>query len=78
MEKLLSYLKETNLTQVQFALLAGVRQATISRIINGGVKDPRISTLYRIEKATRGKVRVSDMYAEITQRAAASEEGSTL
>jgi transcriptional regulator with XRE-family HTH domain len=45
------FLRETGMTQADFAALVGVRQSLISRIVNG-TRSPSLSLAVRISKAS--------------------------
>jgi transcriptional regulator with XRE-family HTH domain len=45
--------RRRNLTQEQLEALSGVRQAVISRIECGEVRDPASSTIFKLAKALR-------------------------
>ena len=57
------YLKESNLTQVEFARQLGVTQGTVNFWVN--YKPPTLERAIAIEKATGGKVRCEDLRPEI-------------
>lgn len=63
------FLKQSNITQRQFAADLGVREATVSAWVNGGT--PRPSQMKRIAKATRGAVPVTVWFRDQTQDNAA-------
>ena len=58
--KLSEYLKETGLTQENFADLVGVTRPFITNILNGK-KSPSIQLAGRIEEVTKGKVSLRDL-----------------
>lgn len=58
MLKLQTYLKDSGLTQAEFAAKVGVKQGTISRLVNGS-RAPSLVTAMKIAKVTRGKVPVT-------------------
>lgn len=49
--KLLKILKEKKITRYQLAKMSGVSECTISRLIKGTNKEPKISTVKAIAKA---------------------------
>lgn len=57
--KLDSYLKESKLTQVDFAARLGVKQSTVSRWL-AGVRRPTLDLARKIEVVTRRKVCIED------------------
>ena len=57
------YLKESNLTQMEFARQLGVSQGTVGFWIN--CKPPTVERAIAIEKSTGGKVRCEDLRPEI-------------
>lgn len=58
--KLAAYLEEQNLTPAQFAARMGMPASTVSRILNGSRKTPRLETIAKISDATAGEVSVHD------------------
>ena len=58
MEKLSKYLKESNLTATQLAVLSGVSMPTIYGIING--RPVYKKTAKKISDATHGKLKMED------------------
>ncbi len=60
--KLKAYLESRDLTLEAFSYRVGCHFSQISRIVNGHQR-PSWQTACGIEKATKGKVRVSDFYS---------------
>lgn len=58
---LAEYLDWKALTGQQFAELAGLDMATVSRLKNGQGKRPSGATVEKVERATRGKVTLADL-----------------
>lgn len=68
MHPLLKYIKKNDKTVSAFAARASMKQPTIWRIIN--LKgSPTIKTLLKIEKETRGEVKVEDLVSYYSQYA---------
>jgi transcriptional regulator with XRE-family HTH domain len=55
MEKLIAYLKDKQIPQVQFAARIGITQSALSKMC-GGVISPSLQTIALIEKETGGDV----------------------
>lgn len=75
MDKLEHYLKAREIKHHEFAALIGTTQATVTRYVNGD-RRPSVSTALKIEKVTKGKVKVSDWYRDIVSRRGARAEES--
>lgn len=58
--RLSEYLKETKLTQEEFAALVGVTRPFITNILNGK-RNPSIQLAIRIDEVTNGKVPLKDL-----------------
>ena len=58
--KIKEYLEKTRLTQKEFSSLVGVSQSHVSNIM-GGVKNPSIQLINKIETLTKGEVTVTDL-----------------
>lgn len=59
--KLEKYLENTSMSEATFAELIGVKQATVNRYINGK-RFPSPVMIQRIERASKGKVKVMDWF----------------
>lgn len=55
MSKLASYLEQARVSQADFAAALGVKQPTVSRLVNG-VQRPSLDLAIAIERVTRGAV----------------------
>lgn len=55
------YLENSPLSEAAFAELIGVKQATVNRYVNGK-RFPSPVMIQRIEKASKGKVKVMDWF----------------
>lgn len=66
--KLGTYLENNEISHTAFAVLIEATQATVSRYVSGA-RTPDMRMIARIEKATKGKVRVSDWYAQAKEAA---------
>jgi len=64
MDKFKTYLTDQKIKHHEFAELIGTTQATVTRYVNGD-RRPSVSTALKIEKVTKGKVKVSDWYRDI-------------
>jgi len=58
--RLKEYLEKNNLSQNQFARLAHVSEAMVSRILNNPQYKPRINAIQRIVEFTNGDVEYQD------------------
>lgn len=56
MKKLALYLLRTDTSQTAFAEEIGVNQSTVNRLVSGAIKDPVISVVLAIKKATKGEI----------------------
>lgn len=70
--KLGTYLTERKIKHADFATLIEVTQATVTRYANGD-RRPDMKMIARIERATKGKVKVSDWYAQATESVEAAQ-----
>ena len=59
--KLRDWLKKAGIKQTEFADRIGLSQASVSRIVAGKLM-PRRDMVRRIEKETKGKVKLEDYY----------------
>ncbi len=64
--KLETYLKTKSITRTDFAGLIGTTQASVSRYVSGE-RRPSIEMIDKIEKATRGKVKMRDWFKEVPE-----------
>lgn len=66
--KLETYLSSKSLTRTEFAELIGTTQASVSRYVTGE-RRPSIEMIDKIDKATKGKVKMRDWFKEIPEAA---------
>lgn len=66
--KLETYLKTKPMTHTEFASLIGTTQVSVSRYVSGE-RRPSIEMIDKIEKATKGKVKMRDWFKEIPEAA---------
>ena len=59
MKELKRYLKMKGLTAREFSILSGIDHSQISRYLRGLIR-PSLENAYRIQKATKGDVRMED------------------
>ena len=64
--KLETYLKSKSITRTDFAGLIGTTQASVSRYVSGE-RRPSIEMIDKIEKATKGKVKMRDWFKEVPE-----------
>lgn len=64
--KLETYLKTKSITRTDFAGLIGTTQASVSRYVSGE-RRPSIEMIDKIEKATKGKVKMRDWFKEVPE-----------
>ena len=61
--KLKQYIRQSRMTQTQFAKQTGLSLSSVSRIINGE-RQPSLRVMQIIFRATDGKVRADDFFTD--------------
>ncbi len=61
--KLKQYIRQSRMTQTQFAKQTGLSLSSVSRIISGE-RQPSLRVMQIIYQATDGKVRADDFFAD--------------
>lgn len=66
MTKLSRYIQNHGITQASFASKTGLNQSTISRLCEGTIS-ATVETALKVERATNGEVRFSDLIRQTKQ-----------
>ena len=61
--KLKQYIRQSRMTQTQFAKQTGLSLSSVSRIISGD-RQPSLRVMQSIYQATNGKVRADDFFRD--------------
>lgn len=64
--KIETYLKSKSMTHAEFAEVIGTSQPTVTRYVNGD-RRPSIEMIDKIEKITKGKVKMRDWFKEVPE-----------